>query len=54
VGEGDAAVEEFGGFMFGFVRFARNEAAKHRRWHTFLAGGNSLSKLIRPTTLTDR
>ena len=38
----------------GVYEVTRNEAAKHRRWHTFLAGGNSLSKLIGPTTLMDR
>ena len=37
----------------GIYEVRRNEAAKHR-WHTFLAGGNSLSKLIGPTALTDR
>jgi hypothetical protein len=38
----------------GIYEVTRNEAAKHRRWHTFLAGGNSLNKLIGPTTLMDR
>src|SRR6516162_8396160 len=37
----------------GIYEVRRNEAAKHR-WYTFLAGGNSLSKLIGPTALTDR
>jgi hypothetical protein len=37
----------------GIYEVRRNEGAKHR-WHTFLAGGNSLSKLIAPTAWTDR
>jgi hypothetical protein len=32
----------------GIYEVRRNEAAKHR-WHTFLARGNSPSKLIGPT-----
>src|SRR5437870_1374345 len=32
----------------GIYEVRRNEAAKHR-WHTFLARGNSSSKLIGPT-----
>src|SRR5262244_1637910 len=38
----------------GIYEVIRNEAAKQHRWHTFLAAGNSLSKLIGPATLTDR
>ena len=38
----------------GIYEVIRNEAAKRHRWHTFLARGNSLSKLIGPATLTDR
>src|SRR5262249_55592790 len=34
----------------GIYEVIRNEAAKQHRWHTFLAGGNSLSKLIGPAT----
>ena len=38
----------------GIYEVRRNEAAKQHRWHTFLAGGNLLSKLIGPATLADR